>query len=48
MELMTALINNESASDEKEALEIMTEMRNRIWDGEDPEEVLHEYVFDLI
>jgi len=54
MILIKALINNESAESIEEAREIIAEMRERVADGEDPEDVLHEYglepdyVFDIL
>ena len=52
MELLTALMNN--GYSQQEALDLIAEMRERVLDGEDPEEVLFEeglepdYVFDLL
>ncbi len=52
-ELVQALMSSEGYS-EKEAEEVRKEMRERIAEGEDPEEVLFDwglepdYVFDLI
>ena len=52
MELLKALINQ--GNDPTEARKILQEMRARVMDGEDPEEVLYEeglepdYVFDLL
>jgi len=52
MELLTALINQ--GNDPTEALEILKEMKARVTEGEDPEEVLHEeglepdYILDLL
>ena len=52
MNLLNALINQ--GNDPTEAREILKEMRARVMDGEDPEEVLYEeglepdYVFDLL
>jgi hypothetical protein len=52
MELLTALINQ--GNDPAEAREILQEMRARVMEGEDPEEVLYEeglepdYIFDLL
>jgi len=54
MTLEQALVNNESAETRGEAREIIAEMRERVSDGEDPEDVLHEYglepdyVFDIL
>ena len=54
MTLIKALINNESAGTIIEAREIIAEMRERVADGEDPEDVLYEYrlepdyVFDIL
>jgi len=54
MILIKALINNESAESIEEAREIIAEMRERVADGEDPEDVLYEYglepdyVFDIL
>jgi hypothetical protein len=52
MNLLNALINQ--GHDLTEAREIIQEMRARVMEGEDPEEVLYEeglepdYVFDLL
>jgi hypothetical protein len=52
MELLTALINQ--GNDPTEAREIIKEMRARVIEGEDPEEILYEeglepdYVFELL
>lgn len=43
MTLLEALVSNESASDTEEAKQIVNEMRNRVIDGEDPEDVLMDY-----
>lgn len=54
MELLNALIESGNADNEKEALEIISEMRERMFEGENPEELLYEwglepdYVFDLL
>lgn len=54
MELIKALINSEQAENVSEALEIINEMKNRVIEGEDPEEILFEfglepdYVFDIL
>lgn len=54
MELLNALISSGSAENIKEAKEIYREMQSRIYDGEDPEEVLMDYglepdyIFDLV
>ena len=54
MTLVQALINNESAETIQEAHQIVNEMRNRVLDGEDPDDVLGDYglepdyVFDII
>ena len=53
MELLNALIESGNADNKKEALEIIAEMRERMFEGENPEELLYEwglepdYVFDL-
>jgi ArsR family metal-binding transcriptional regulator len=53
-QLESALISSEQAEDLKEAREIVKEMKERVNDGEDPEEILHEhglepdYIFDLL
>lgn len=52
-ELVRVLINRDGIS-KKEAQDIRKEMMQRVWDGEDPEEVLYEeglepdYVFDIL
>lgn len=52
--LIRALINSEQAENRKEAEEIIAEMKARVLDGEDPEEVLYDfglepdYVFDIL
>jgi hypothetical protein len=43
MELRQALINSGNADDVTEANEIIKEMRERMLDGENPEELLYEY-----
>lgn len=54
MDLIKALINSENAETEKEALVIISGMRKRMFNGEDPEELLYEvglepdYVMDLL
>jgi hypothetical protein len=54
MNLIKALINSENAETEIEALAIISEMRERMFNGEDPEELLYEvglepdYVMDLL
>ncbi len=54
MELIKALIGCGEAENVAEAKEIIKEMRQRVYEGEDPEEILYEiglepdYVFDLI
>jgi len=54
MELLSALINNGEVETRKEGIELIKEMRKRVEEGEDPEEVLFDhglepdYVFDLI
>ena len=54
MELIQALINCGEAENVADAKEIIKEMRERIYEGENPEEILFEiglepdYVFDLI
>lgn len=54
MELIKALINSEQAENVSEALEIINEMKNRVIEGEDPEEILFEfglepdYIFDIL
>jgi hypothetical protein len=53
MELIDAYIKRDGISEE-EAEEIVAELRARVWDGENPEDVLYEegfepdYVMDLI
>ena len=53
MELLQIFMNRDGMT-RKEAKELIAEMRQRVWDGEDPEEVLYEeglepdYVFDLL
>ena len=52
-ELVRVLMNRDGIS-RKEAQGIREEMMQRVWDGEDPEEVLYEeglepdYVFDIL
>ena len=52
-ELVKVLMDRDGIS-KKEAQEIRKEMMERVWDGEDPEEVLYEeglepdYVFDIL
>ena len=52
-ELVRVLMNRDGIS-RKEAQDIRKEMMQRVWDGEDPEEVLYEeglepdYVFDIL
>lgn len=54
MELIKALINIGEAENVADAKEIINEMRQRVYEGENPEEILYEiglepdYVFDLI
>jgi len=54
MELLRALITSGQAENIKEAKEILKEMKERFNEGEDPEEVLHDYglepdyVFDIL
>lgn len=54
MELIKALISCGEAENVAEAKEIIKEMRERVYEGENPEEILYEiglepdYVFDLI
>jgi hypothetical protein len=54
MELIQALINCGEAENVADAKEIINEMRGRVYEGENPEEILFEiglepdYVFDLI
>lgn len=54
MTLLRALINSGEVETKEEGIELIKEMRNRVEEGEDPEEVLFEhglepdYVFDLI
>ncbi len=43
MTLTNALINSGSAEDLQEALEIVAEMKERVSEGEDPDEVLRDY-----
>ena len=51
-ELLVALINQDYS--EAEAIEIISEMRERLYEGEDPEEILYEYglepdyIFDIL
>ncbi len=53
-DLCKALINSDQASDQSEADGIVSEMRERMLNGEDPEEILLEYglepdyVFDIM
>lgn len=53
MNLLTALMNRHGI-DKEDALEMLFEMKERVNDGEDPEEVLYEeglepdYIFDLL
>jgi hypothetical protein len=53
MELIKIFMNRDEMS-ETEATDLVNEMRSRVFDGEDPEEVLYEeglepdYIFDLI
>jgi hypothetical protein len=52
MELLNALVAN--GYDTNEALEVINEMRQRVMDGEDPEEILFEeglepdYIMDIL
>lgn len=52
-DLVRVLMDRDGIS-KKEAQEIRKEMMERVWDGEDPEEVLYEeglepdYVFDIL
>ena len=52
-ELVKVLMHRDGIS-EKEAKDIQREMIQRVWDGEDPEEVLYDeglepdYVFDIL
>ena len=52
-ELVRVLMDRDGIS-KKEAQAIRNEMMERVWDGEDPEEVLYEeglepdYVFDIL
>ena len=55
MDIIQALINNGQADGIREASSILEQMKERVQDeGEDPEEVLHEYglepdyIFELI
>ena len=54
MELLNGLINNGEVETKTEGMKLIKEMRKRVLEGEDPEEVLFEYglepdyVFDLI
>lgn len=54
MNLINALVNSEQAENREDAEEIIKEMKNRVLDGEDPEEILYEYglepdyVFDIL
>ena len=51
-DLLVALINQDYS--EAEAIEIISEMRERLYEGEDPEEILYEYglepdyIFDIM
>jgi hypothetical protein len=54
MNLLSVLVKRDGLSP-REARELLSELRNRVLDGEDPEEILLEelglepdYVFDLI
>jgi len=53
-ELEAALISSGNAADWEEAKGIVDEMRERFYDGENPEELLYEYnlepdyIFDLL
>lgn len=54
MELLQALINSGNAENESEAQALISELREQVFEGEDPEELLYElglepdYVFDLL
>jgi hypothetical protein len=43
MELIKALVNSGNAEDVTEAKEIVKEMKERMMEGENPEEILYEY-----
>lgn len=47
MEIVKILIENGSAENEKEAEQIITEIKSDIMDGVDPEDVLYEYGLEL-
>jgi len=53
MELLTILMNRDNLS-ESEALDLISEMRQSVLDGEDPEELLYaiglepDYIFDIL
>lgn len=53
MELLQIFMDRDGMT-RKEAKEYIAELRQRVWEGEDPEEVLYEeglepdYVFDLL
>lgn len=53
MELVKIFMKRDSLT-EKEAKALVREMRERVWEGENPEEVLYDeglepdYIFDLI
>ncbi len=54
MELLQALINSGNAESVSEAQELISELREQVIDGEDPEELLYDlglepdYVIDLL
>lgn len=47
MEIVNVLIQNGSAENEKEALEIIAQMKEDIRDGVDIEDVLYDYGLEL-
>jgi hypothetical protein len=46
-DLIQALIDNETASDREDAIEIINCMRQEVEDGEDIQDVLSQYDLDL-
>lgn len=46
-DLIQSLVDNETASDRADAIEIITCMRQEVEDGEDIQEVLSQYDLDL-
>ena len=53
MELVKIFMERDGLT-KAEAIDLVREMRQRVWEGEDPEEVLYEeglepdYIFDLV